>query len=345
MSLHIARRLKSRRTGSAILVALGLGFVLLIVVASLRTFSSYRIQNSITENRNLKALALAEAGVSLAMAELGLNSAFKTHTIKIDAAAKQLLWDAEENWKSSVANDGDFTFAQQNGSGKGSYQCTLGDGLFRFRVGLVPYDDDPRTKNIDESKCFFKIDSMGRLGDTTRSVSCIVQRRFPGREFLMFDMQFLSIVYGEPGENNINKFSTGNLYGHNGVEIGQILLDGHNPCSPGTKQELYDMYSIISGAGGIFFWQPTKVEFRARPGLPEETITIPKSDIPFPAHGTYTSPEAERSGEVPAEIKGKVPKFPAEIQDKLRGRILDKTAGISLSPSQLRVADLLEQAK
>ena len=285
------------RKGSAIIISVGLGFVLLIVIASLRSFTSYRVQNTILENRNLKALALAEAGISFAMTELSLNSSFRTHNVKIDTAQKKLLWDETNlpSWASSIANDSDFGFSQKHTSGKGSYQGTLGDGQFRFRVGLIEYEDDDRTKNIDESKCFFKIDSMGRVGDTMRSISCVAQRRFPGREFLMFDMEFLSIVYGEPGNpgpDNVNKFSTGNLYGHYGVEVGQILNENHAPLNnPGTTQELFDIHSIISGAGGIFFWQPTKVTFRARPGLPEETITMPKSDIPFPLNGTYSSAE------------------------------------------------------
>lgn len=337
----------SARRGSAILVALGLGFVLLIIIASVQSFSSYRIQNSIMENRNLKALSMAEAGVSFAMAELSLNSSFRTHTIKIDAAKKELVWDQLVDWQPSIANDGDFSFTQQNSAGKGSYQGTLGDGLFRFRVGLVPYADNDRTKNIDESKCFFKIDSLGRVGDTTRSISCMVQRRFPGREFLMFDMEFLSIVYGEPGETNVNKFSTGNLYGHNGIEIGQILTEGHNPCTlgPGTKQELFDMHSIISGAGGVFFWQPTKIQFRERPGIPAETITMPQSNIPFPSHGTYSSAEAEKYGEIPAEIKGKLPTIPDALKEKLKGRILDKTSQVSLNPGSPNYGELKKQAQ
>lgn len=335
------------RRGSAIIIALGLGFVLLIVIASVRSFSSYRIQNTIMENRNLKALALAEAGVSFALTELGLNSTFRTHKVKIDAAQKQLVWDNDNplEWQSSIANDDDFSFSQKNTSGKGSYQGTLGDGQFRFRVGLIEYEDDERTKNIDESKCFFKIDSMGRVGDTMRSISCVAQRRFPGREFLMFDMEFLSLVYGEPGQTNVNKFSTGNLYGHNGVEIGQILMDAHSPCTPGTKQELFDMHSIISGAGGIFFWQPTKVSFRARPGMPEETITMPQSNIPFPQHGTYSSADGEKYGEVPAEIQGKTPAIPDTLKEKLKGRLLDKTSQISLSPGEPRFNDLKKQAQ
>lgn len=338
----------SGRKGSAIVIALGLGFVLLIVIASLRSFTSYRVQNTIMENRNLKALALAEAGISFAMTELSLNSSFRTHKVKIDAAQKQLLWDETNlpSWQPSIANDDDFTFAQLNTSGKGSYQGTLGDGQFRFRVGLIEYEDNVRTRNIDESKCFFKIDSIGRVGDTMRSISCVAQRRFPGREFLMFDMEFLSIVYGEPGENNVNKFSTGNLYGHHGVEVGQILNRSHNRLpNPGTKQELIDIHSIISGAGGIFFWQPTDVTFRARPGMPEEKVTMPQSDIPFPLHGTYSSADGEQHGEVPAEIRGKTPTIPDNLKEKLKGRLLDKSSQISLSPGEPRFGDLKKQAQ
>lgn len=312
------------RRGSATLIALGMGFVLLIVIAGVRSFSSYRIQNTITESRNLKALAIAEAGVSMAIAELANNSRFKTHKVNAN-----LTWSTPEDTSKSLQNDTNFGFSLA-AAAKGTYNGRLGDGEFKVRLGPIPYQDDPRTLNIDESKAFFLVESMGKIGDTIRVVKSVLQRRFPGREFLLYDGGFLSLVYGTPGMNNTNKFSTGHLYGHLGIEIGRILNSSHSPCTPGTNQELYDMNSIISGDGGIFLYNDIKAQFRARPGLPALDTTLKKNST-FPLNGTYTTPDGKKYGEYPKELLETTP----EIDDPsgaLKDRVKDKNAHVSLTP-------------
>ncbi len=312
------------KRGSAILVALGVGFVLLIVIATLRNFSSYRIQTTIQESRNVKALGIAEAGVAFAMTELSQSFDFQTHKSKSD-----LTWEgAETNTPTLEAKSG-FNF-NVTSSGRGTYCGTLADGEFRVRCGPITYGDDPkRSTNIDKSKAYIHIQSMGKVGETIKCVDVIVQRRFPGREFLLYDGEYLSIVYGEPGETNVNKFSTGHLYGHKGIEIGKIMRDKHQTCAEGSNQELFNMNSIISGDGGIFLYNTIKANFRARPGQPELTEDLPRT-IEFPLSGTYSSSDAEVHGEMPKEIAGQVPKFPEDLQKKLEGRVLDKDAKVSI---------------
>ncbi len=316
-----------RSRGSATLVALGLGIVLLIIIAGVRSFTSYRIQNTIIESRTLKALAIAEAGLAFAISELANNYTFVTHKVNAN-----LTWAAEEPTSQTLKADSTFNFTVRSAT-KGTYSGTLGDGEYKVRCGPIPYKDDPRTLNIDESKAFFYVESMGKIGDTVRIVRAVVQRRFPGREFLMYDGGFLSIVYGTPGLDNVNKFSTGHLYGHLGIEIGRILNIRQSPCSPGTNQELYDMNSIISGDGGIFLYNDIKAQFRARPGLPA-LDTYLRKNADFPRNGTYVSEDARKNGSYPAELLETNP--PIHDPDKvLADRVKDKSAHVSIPPKPL----------
>ncbi|MBF0502518.1 MAG: hypothetical protein HQM09_20440 [Candidatus Riflebacteria bacterium] len=327
--------------GSAILIALGLGAVLMIIIGGVYTFSSYRIQNTITESQSLKALAIAEAGISCAIAELSQNTGFRTHKVKRD-----LTWETEENNTQTLENktSAPFNFSV-NSASKGSYSGKLGEGEFKVRVGMIPYVDITATQNIDERFCFFKVESMGKVGSMIRCVSTIFQRRFPAREFLMYDGDFLSLVFGEPNKSNVNRFSVGRLYGHNGLEIGQILNQGHVAAIPGTKQALYNMDLISSGMGGIFIYNPTDISFRDDPTKTIQVKSVNANGTPFsfPLSGTYSSADAEQHGEYPKELRdGPFPLIsPAEtnyIRDK------DHKAN-SIPPTSINFADYKKQAQ
>ncbi|PKL42810.1 MAG: hypothetical protein CVV41_12335 [Candidatus Riflebacteria bacterium HGW-Riflebacteria-1] len=295
------------RHGSAIITAIGMGIVLLFVIAGVQTFTSYRTQTIIQESRRVKALAIAEAGMELVLAELTKNSAFATH--KLD---KNLVWLATENRQQSLQDLSTHGF-KLNSATSGTYSGKIGDGTFRVRVGLIPYADDPKTTNIDESLSYLRIEALGKYDTTVRRVDAVINRRYPAREFLMYDGGVLSMVYGLPNLSNKNVFSTGHLYGHKGIEIGRIMLSAHSPVGHGTTQELSDMNAIISGAGGIFIYSPIQAQFRERRGLPAKTAVIP-TNTTFPTGGTFSSPQARKNGEMPKEIADANPDLPEELR-------------------------------
>ncbi|GAB4275302.1 MAG: hypothetical protein Kow0029_16280 [Candidatus Rifleibacteriota bacterium] len=323
-----------RRQGSAIITAIGMGIVLMFVIIGIHTFSSYRIQTTIQSSRKAKALAIAEAGIELALAEMSYNYGFETHKV-----SKDLKWLSECDNRQVLANVPAHGLEITRKT-RGTYQGKLGDGEFRVRVGNIPFKDDDKTVNIDESHSFVLIDSYGKYFDTVKKVRVVVERRYPAREFLMYDGGFLSLVYGEPAKNNKNVFSTGHLYGHAGIEIGRILMTRHMATIPGTDQELDNMNAIISGAGGIFFFSPIKTKFREKNGLPEMTTTIAQNAV-FPTGGTYSSPDAEKFGEYPKEMRETTPPLP----DNLKPWIKDKHAGISIPPKPVPFAYYKSEAK
>ena len=246
--------------GSAVVLALVLGTVLMLLVAGDASFTSYRISASTLEWNNLKALGIAEAGVALAMRELSLNSTFATHKVN----ASTVSWDPVE-LPNTVSLDDNPTFSLTINAtkGKGTYEGTFGDGKFRVRVGTIPFADNTATLNIDESKAYAYIESMGTFNDVVRTVRAIIQKRFPAREFLMYDGDVLSITYGIPNNSRVNIFGDGHLYGHNGLEIGRILLTSHNSVTAGTKQEFQGIELMSSGNGNVFVYSDTKFVFRA----------------------------------------------------------------------------------
>lgn len=322
------------RHGSAIITAIGMGVVLLFIIAAIYTFSSYRTQTIIQESRRVKALAIAEAGLELALAELTKNSAFATH--KLD---KDFKWLSPENRDQLMENQNDHDL-KINSASSGTYSGKIGDGTFRVRVGIIPYADDPKTTNVDESLSYVRIEALGKYDNTIRRVDAVINRRYPAREFLMYDGGVLSMVYGLPGLSNKNVFSTGHLYGHKGIEIGRIMLSAHSPVAHGTTQELNDMNALISGAGGIFIYSPIQAQFRERRGLPAKTAVIPKNTT-FPTSGTFSSPEARKSGEMPREIADTTPPLP----DELRPWIKDRTEKMSMPLSDPPFAKYKSDAK
>lgn len=311
------------KKGSAIITAIGMGIVLMLVIAGLHTFSSYRIQTTIQTSRKAKALAIAEAGIEIAIAELSYSYNFETHVTN-----KNLEWLAEKDRPQLLKNNPDHNFTV-NTSTRGVYTGKLGDGEFKVKVANIPYRDDERTLNINEEFAYVLIEALGKYEDTVKKVKVVVNRRYPTREFLMYDADVLSLVYGEPNESNKNVFSTGHLYGHKGIEISRILSSRHNPVGAGTDQELDNMNAIISGAGHIFLFSPIKTKFRDKPNLPGPSLVLPKN-FTFPSHGTYLTPNGKKYGEYPQEMVNGKPEFSEELKEQIAPWIKQKEDGVSL---------------
>ncbi len=313
-------RFGSKRSGSTILLALGLGIVLLIVIAALRDYSSNRIAASIREWNNLKATSLAEAGLAMVVAEMSQNYNYFTHEV-----TKDLTWGNPRTVSPPAV---DFDGINLGGGENFSGSLPGIEGSFEVRCGEIPYPDDTTTKNIDESKAYVFVESIGNFKSTYRKISAVLHRRFPGKECLMYDGDVLSIVFGAlNGEGKSNTFSKGNLYGHRGVEVSQILRNACAKGHSGTKQAL-DIPLLMSGRGGVFFLSST--EFNGK--------TIPPStdwDNPdFKSAGFhYLDPSGQTveydKGYYPQEFLNAAPAIPAEAREWTR----DKNNPIVMTPA------------
>lgn len=325
----------NNRKGSAVIVAIGMGIVLLIIIMGLQSFSSHRIHTTIMETRRAKALALAEAGLEFALTEMSQNFDFSTHELSPD-----LEWQTANSRNKSIKDNSAFNLSISN-SGRGTYSGTFGDGEFKVRVGYIPFSDDLDTVNIDESKSYVLIESLGNYMGTVRKVESVVNRRFPAREFLMYDGGVLSLIYGQPTDSSgVNVFSTGHLYGHSAIEIGRVLNTRQVPSGTGTNQQLDNMNAIISGAGGIFIYSPIQSQFRDKRETPGKTAIIP-TNTTFPTNGNYSSADARRHGEFPEELRGKTPDIPGD----LKPWVFDRRDGVSLPPKPISFDRYRDEAR
>lgn len=255
----------SPRSGSTILLALGFGIVLMIIIGGLRNYSSYRIASSIREWNNLKALSLAEAGLAMVVAEMSQNFNYATHEVD-----KYLKWGAPRT--SITPSPVDFEGVRLTDiDGKFAGYLDDVEGSFEVRCGEIPYEDDDATKNVDESKAYIYVESIGNFKSTYRKITAVLSRRFPGKECLLYDGDVLSLVQGvKTNPSKANTYSKGNLYGHRGVEIAQILRDQcvQLPGDGGTRQALRGVPLLMSGKGGVFFETGTTIDDTDIPASP-----------------------------------------------------------------------------
>ncbi len=319
----------NKKKGSAIITAIGMGIVLLIVIASVFSFSKYRTQTVINESKKVKALALAEAGLEVALGELFNNASFQTHEVEKPSGPEE-----NPKWKENpLSRECILQPNKENGhnfqidsSKSGTISGTLGDGKFKARIGNIPYEDNPNTKAVDESKAYVFIESIGMYDKTVRKIAAVINRRYPCREFLMYDGGILSVVYGQCSDNNTNVFSIGHLYGHMGVEISQVMNRDHGFVGKGTKQKIDHIDAILSGEGGILFYSDVEGIFFDKKGNQSWSGTI-KSNISFPTSGKYSEGK-EEFGELPDELKKATPDIPPEISNWVK----DKNSGIRIPP-------------
>ena len=317
-----------RRSGSAIITALGFAFVLMIIFGMLFSYSSARIQNTIIESQMMKALAMAETGMQCATAELYQDPSFETHDLGVNQ-----VWGAKKAHSNYLADCTNLKFKVTSGT-NGTYCGTFGEGEFAVRVGSIKYEDNAATKNINEKNCFVKIESMGKIPGYVKTITAIVQRRFPAREFCMFDGGVLSIVYGlanKPSQYNI--FKTGHFYGHLGVEIGDIQHAANGSVGQGTGQKFDDIELISSGLGGVYFYDSRGTEIKFRGGT---TVSVPQNVNPsvFLNTGDYPPAPAREGGSFPRSLAPEAQgnSIAKALPVGVKGKIVDRSSGATPLP-------------
>ncbi|HNV72722.1 MAG TPA: hypothetical protein PKO06_23635, partial [Candidatus Ozemobacteraceae bacterium] len=276
----------------------------MILIAALFSFSSARIQNTLMESQMLKALAVAEAGLQFAICELYQDPGFATH----DLDANQEWTNTAKAHSNYVSDLGTPLNLKITSGTNGTYEGDFGEGHFKVRVGPInptSFGDNPNTKNINEATCFLRIDSMGKVKDYIKHVSAVVMRRYPGREFLMYSGDVLSMVYGLKGSgyaSQFNVFSTGHLYGHRGIEIGPVMLTQQGSQGVGTRQKLADLELLSSGLGGIFFYDPQGTPIQFRGDSAETTISQNVDPAVFQNGGNFAPGANRELGSFPSSL-------------------------------------------
>lgn len=251
---------RRRERGMAIPVVVAIIFVLGVLVMALSRFQRFQIRVTGASANDFAALMGAEAGLHCALAEMRLNQVWATHQLEVDG-------DGEPLWKNAVDRTlklrPNVSGLRIDASGRGTYSGRVGKdpfaAEFKVRVGQFQLEDDPDTPNVDESKRYWLVESMGRRVDPTKTMdrhACIrvVVNRSNFTEYVMFDGEKVSIGMGSYFDRNaFNIFADGSIYGHQYVKLGDI--------AGGTRQRFVNLKKIRS-AGPILSWNDYQITFQ-----------------------------------------------------------------------------------
>lgn len=264
----------------AIPVVVAIIFVLGILVVALSRFQRYQIRVTGATANDFTALMAAEAGLHCAMAEMRLNQGWATHDLDVDSNGDPL-------WKGTLPRNirlrPNTAALRIASSTAGTYGGQVGSapfiGEFKVRVGQYKLEDDPDTPNVDESRRYWLVESMGRRIDPTGSLDRyvrlrVVVNRSNFTEYVMFDGEKVSIGMGSNfDKNSFNIFADGSVYGHQYVKLGDI--------DRGTGQRFVNLNKIRS-AGPIFTANDYQITFQSLD--PSQVVAFgPSNDSDGPA--------------------------------------------------------------
>ena len=239
--------------GQALLAIVMICLVLGILAGAMLTFQRGQIALLSRSARDYVALGVAEAGLHAVLAEMRADYQFVTHGNPYIPA---------EGWPSASENRYNhlksFELLKLDKNERGTYSGTIElpamklQGAFKVRVKLIKSQNSPDSKTVDESHRYFLLEAVGRVEDTCRKISTIVEKIVPGN-FLLYDGQVLDVGGYGPFRVTPGEMKTGRLYGHE-----MLIFSQRGPFDRGA--DLVEM-ERISTPGYIRAESSVQVEF------------------------------------------------------------------------------------
>ena len=231
----------SSRCGQAIIVVLMVCLVLGILAGAMLNFQRGQIHLLSKSARDYLALSVAEAGLHCVLAEMRADYQFVTHGNPYIPA---------EGWPSASEKRYNhlesFELLRLDKNDRGTYSGSIElpamklSGKFKVRVKLIKSQNDPDTKSVDESHRYFLLEAVGRVEDSCRRITTILEKFVPGN-FLFYDGQVLDVGGYGPFRVIPGEMKTGRLYGHEMINFtrrgnfdrGADLLEMEKISTPG----------------------------------------------------------------------------------------------------------------
>lgn len=230
-----------RRRGQAIIVILMICLVLGILAGAVINFQRAQVSLLSKSARDFVALNVAEAGLHCVLAEMKADYQFVTHGNPYIPAEG---WPSASENRYNFLKSHDLLKLDKNERGTYSGSIELPEmgvkGYFRTRVKLIKSQISAESKTVDESHRFFLLESIGKVEDTYRKISTVVEKIVPGN-FLFYDGQILDLGGYGPFRVINGEFKTGRLYGHEMIAFsrrgtfdrGAELLEMEKISTPG----------------------------------------------------------------------------------------------------------------
>lgn len=231
----------AERFGSAYIIVLVFAGILLIFMAMFSRVRSGAIGLLSRSAKDFLATTIGEAGINCVLSELRVNNDYHTHDL--------YKMNAEDPWEtataqelSSLANTADLKLY---GIKKGIYSGETRFGQFKVKFAKIFGKDDVKTQTLKEGMMYLRAEAMVHVGesknadeDSFRHIVCLLEKRSPISEFLLFDGEYLDLGQG-PYEPVPNIASRGRLYGYQHLSFSTV-----GPNDKGTS--LLDMEKIES---------------------------------------------------------------------------------------------------
>ncbi len=240
--------------GNALLVVLMICLVLGILAGSMINFQRGQVHLLSRTAKDFLALCVAEAGVHCVLAEMKANPQFCTHG---NHYIPQAGWSSPARHRPFLVGEVDGLELDHNLRGTYSGRVTLRRnrlvGEFKVRVKLINAKNSLDTKTVEESHRYFQLEAIGRVEDSYRKVSAVLEKYLPAA-YQAYDGQVLDLGGFGPYRLVPGILRRGRLYGHEMLRVGRrgVFDAGH---------ELEEMEKI-STPGHLVISASTHVTFR-----------------------------------------------------------------------------------
>ena len=238
-----------KKCGQAVVAVLMVCLIIGILATAMFSFQSGQIHLLSKSAADYLSLSVAETGLHCILAEMKADYQFVTHgnPYVITKDDKLTSWPSStaSHKYAHVKNEGGLKISDhQKGTYKGTikYEKMAATGEFKTRVKLIGSKNNPATKTVDEAHRYFLIESYGRVNNSCRKISVIIERITPAN-FLMYDGEILDVGGYGPYRGSPGELASGRLYGHE-----QIVFS-----SKGTGDRVVELKSMekISTPGYI----------------------------------------------------------------------------------------------
>lgn len=211
----------TKRAGQAIIALLMICLIMGILAGAVFTFQSGQRHLLSRTATDYLALSVAEAGLHAVMAEMNADYQFVTHG---NPYIPRDDWGAPATRRYfHIANTDILTIDSNN---RGTYTGTLNlpvmrkRGQFKVRMRLLRAFNSTETTTVSESHRYFLLEAAGRVGDSHRIISTVIEKTVPGN-YLLYDGQILDTGAFGPYSGTFGQFDSSRIYGHEMISFSQ----------------------------------------------------------------------------------------------------------------------------
>lgn len=268
---------KNNKSGQAVIIVLMICLFLGIVACVVLNLQSSQINLLSKSAKDYMALSVAETGLHCVLAEMKADYQFVTHGNP---------YVPTDGWPSASENRFNYLkgtkILKLDANDKGAYTGSVEfptmrlSGEFKVRMKLLKSHNSAASKTVDESHRYFLLESYGKVGDSYRRITTILEKVIPGN-FLLYDGQVLDTGGYGPYRVTPGQMNSGRLYGHEMIVFSRR----------GTTDRTADLIKMekISTPGYIKSEFPVQVDFiGGKRGIikPGNDSTIPEKFESFP---------------------------------------------------------------